>query len=165
MPTPKFLAALREKVGHQLILVPTVVTIARDRAGRLLMVHDKDSGTWTLPGGIVEPDEAPADAAVRELFEETGMTATLTRIVGVIGGPGCERTYTNGDRIAWVATVFAASLADESPTADGTETLDAKLLLPQELPGLAIRAEVWTFLSAEREHGLGVHYQAPSWRA
>jgi len=161
MPTPKFLAQLREKVGHELILLPTVVVIARDSAGRLLMVHDKDSGAWTLPGGIMEPDEAPADAAVREVFEETGMQARLTRIVGVIGGRGCETTYANGDRIAWVATVFAAMLGNESPTADGVETVDAKLFMPHELQSLDIRADSLRFLSAEQMHGIAAYFEPP----
>ena len=162
MPIPDFLADLRRKVGHELILVPTVVVIARDAAGRLLMVHDKDSGDWTLPGGIIEPGEAPADAAVREVFEEAGVTVTLARIVGVIGGRGCETTYANGDRIAWVATVFAGSVGSESPIADGVETLDAKLFTAQEVSALTIRRHSLRFLAAEREHELAAYYQPPS---
>jgi 8-oxo-dGTP diphosphatase len=33
-------------------------------------------GLWCLPGGKAEPDEAPEQAAVRELLEETGLTPT-----------------------------------------------------------------------------------------
>ncbi|WP_344651515.1 NUDIX domain-containing protein [Cryptosporangium japonicum] len=34
-------------------------------------------GVWIPPGGHVEPDETPAEAALREVAEETGLTATL----------------------------------------------------------------------------------------
>ena len=34
-------------------------------------------GVWIPPGGHVEPDETPAEAAVREVTEETGLRATL----------------------------------------------------------------------------------------
>ncbi|MGH3820933.1 MAG: NUDIX domain-containing protein, partial [Pseudonocardiaceae bacterium] len=37
---------------------------------------------WMLPGGHVEPDENPAEAALREVTEETGLTARL------LPGPG-----------------------------------------------------------------------------
>lgn len=164
MPIPEFLARLRQKVVHELILVPTVVVIARHPDGRLLMVHDNESDAWTLPGGIMEPAETPAEAVLRELFEETGMSATLTRIVAVIGGPGCETTYRNGDRLAWVATVFAASLGDGTPTPDGVETRDARLLTAEALALLDIRADSRRFLAAEHHHPRSAHFDLPAGR-
>lgn len=35
-------------------------------------------GLWLPPGGHIEPDELPDDAAVREVFEETGVEVELT---------------------------------------------------------------------------------------
>ncbi len=39
---------------------------------RVLMVFDRYRQSWELPGGMIEPDESPRRAAVRELLEETG---------------------------------------------------------------------------------------------
>jgi 8-oxo-dGTP pyrophosphatase MutT (NUDIX family) len=39
---------------------------------------------WGLPKGLVEPDEAPEDAAVREVLEETGLQAELEDDLGTI---------------------------------------------------------------------------------
>ncbi len=47
-------------------------------AGRVLLILHRAKGLWLPPGGHVEPDELPAAAAVREVFEETGLAVTIT---------------------------------------------------------------------------------------
>ncbi|WP_229069403.1 NUDIX hydrolase [Actinoplanes sp. DH11] len=49
-----------------------------DRAGRVLLLHGGDPARpglhwWFTPGGGLEPGETTAEAAARELFEETGL--------------------------------------------------------------------------------------------
>jgi 8-oxo-dGTP pyrophosphatase MutT (NUDIX family) len=41
----------------------------------------------------MEPGEGPAEAALRELHEETGLRAEILGIVGGYGGPDFEITY------------------------------------------------------------------------
>lgn len=57
-------------------LMRTVALIVVDDAERVLLVWRhrfvQDRWGWELPGGLVDGDEAPADAAVRELEEESG---------------------------------------------------------------------------------------------
>ncbi|WP_026918033.1 NUDIX hydrolase [Gordonia shandongensis] len=56
--------------------------VISDASGRLLLVkrgHDPERGCWSVPGGHVEPGEAPKEAAAREVFEETGLRVSVGR--------------------------------------------------------------------------------------
>ena len=68
------------------------------RGGEVLLIRrgrPPRKGEWSLPGGRMEADETPAQAALRELTEETGVTARLLGLIesvdAVIGEP--ERLF------------------------------------------------------------------------
>ena len=163
MPTPAFIASLRERIGHELLLLPTVAVLARDADERLLLVQDRDSGLWSCPGGIVEPGELPADAAVRETWEESGVLVELTQLAGVFGGEHCANTYRNGDRIAFVATVFDARSVAGAPRADGSETRDARFFGADELAGLQLRPGTRLFLEAGAPGRARAFFEPSTW--
>ena len=75
-----------------------VLLVRRGRPPRL--------GEWSLPGGRIEPGERAAEAALRELAEETGVTAELTGLLDVVDGlfPAEGRHYVLIDFAArWLA--------------------------------------------------------------
>ena len=87
MPMSDYLQQLRQKLGHDLLLLPSAAVVLFDEQNRILLGKHSDKNIWVLPGGLIEPAELPADAALRELWEETGLIAELTSILGVYGGP------------------------------------------------------------------------------
>lgn len=128
-----YLRGIRERIGHDLILLPAVSVFIWDDDGRLLLVRGADTGTWQMVGGIVEPDEAPADTAEREALEETGLAVRVSQIRGVIGGPRFRHTYANGDRVAFVSTMFDARIVAGEPRPDHDETTEVAWLTRNEL--------------------------------
>lgn len=51
-----------------------VLDLAREA---VLLVHHNATGKWVFPGGHVDPGEAPHEAALREVLEETGVRARI----------------------------------------------------------------------------------------
>jgi 8-oxo-dGTP diphosphatase len=57
--------------------------IIRDGNDRLLLVNPTYKPDWDLPGGMAEANEAPIDAARRELWEELGLRVDITALLCV----------------------------------------------------------------------------------
>jgi 8-oxo-dGTP pyrophosphatase MutT (NUDIX family) len=99
----------------------------------LLTQERKYGGTWSLPGGRVEPGEDLASAAIREVLEETGVPVRLDGIVRIehAASPGSSRV-----RVIYVAT----PLDDTAPkTVADEESLGAAWLTLDEIGRLPLR--------------------------
>ncbi|MBF6614651.1 MAG: TIGR03668 family PPOX class F420-dependent oxidoreductase [Chloroflexi bacterium] len=69
------------------------VNVAIFRDNRILLTKREDYEAWCMPGGHVDPAESIAQAAMREVEEETGLKVRLTRLVGIYSRP----RWLNGD--------------------------------------------------------------------
>lgn len=134
MAISPFVARLREKVGHELLVLPSVAVLPRDDARRVLLVQIADTGQWATIGGAIEPDESPVEAALREAEEEAGVSLKLGPLLGVVGGPEYRMVYPNGDQTSYVTIVFDARVISGSPTPDGDETVAVRWWAPDALP-------------------------------
>lgn len=58
--------------------------VFKDDKFLLTSTHFKAGDFWSIPGGVVDPGETPADGAIREIFEETGIHCEVTEQLHVI---------------------------------------------------------------------------------
>ena len=86
MPISPYLKKLREKIGNEILQIPSVAAIIRNESGEILLVKSKNSDVWGLPAGAIDPGETPAEAVIREVFEETGLKISPIKIIGIFGG-------------------------------------------------------------------------------
>ncbi|WP_173922927.1 NUDIX hydrolase [Agromyces sp. Marseille-P2726] len=107
--------------------------VVTDAAGRVLLVlrgHEPQSGRWSIPGGRVEPGETHAQAAAREVLEETGLTVRVVRELGVVELPSTDGTVFEAHDF------LAEVVSGELRAAD--DAADARWFAPDELPTLSL---------------------------
>lgn len=141
MGMSEYLKDIRKKVGHTLLLLPSVTVANFDSSGRLLLIKHRDTNKWVLPGGAIEPGEIPAESAVREMWEETGLFVQLVKIIGVYGGSEFTVSYSNGDKVSYVMTVFEGQTNEGVLNASNEESMEAKYFLYEEI--LTLNTQPW----------------------
>ena len=155
---------LREVLGSELLVLPSVTGIVYDERDRILLVRQSAGGVWSAPGGSVDPNETPADAVVREVWEETGLYVDPIRLLGVYGGPSCVVTYPNGDRTAYVMTVFECGVRGGTLCATSDETTAAAFVGASELSRYRTSPWVQHVLPGLYDRSRSGHFDAPSWQ-
>ena len=107
------------------VTVDVVVLTIVDEQLQVVLVRRRDDpyrGLWALPGGFKRPDESLADAASRELREETGVeAAAYLSEFGAYGDPGRD------PRMNVVSVGFLAVLRDVGDIAASTDAESARL--------------------------------------
>ncbi|HEU4908934.1 MAG TPA: NUDIX domain-containing protein [Propionibacteriaceae bacterium] len=137
MSTPEYIAAIRGVYGQGRLLLPGVsAVVIRDdlEPGRvhLLLTRRSDTGRWSLPAGIVEPFEQPAASLLRELLEETRITAEVERLALLRTDP--DVVYPNGDRCQFVAMCFRCRYVSGEAQVGDEESTEVAWFAADELP-------------------------------
>ncbi|WP_030902004.1 NUDIX hydrolase [Streptomyces sp. NRRL F-5126] len=135
MGTPDFIRDIRADAGHQLLVLPGVTAVVFDDEGRVLLGRRADNGEWALVAGIPEPGEQPAAAAVREVFEETGVHCETERVVSV-HAMRKPITYPNGDVCQFMDITFACRAIGGEAHVHDEESLEVGWFPVDALPEL-----------------------------
>ncbi|MFI9829582.1 NUDIX hydrolase [Streptomyces sp. NPDC051913] len=114
-------------------LIPACnMLVVQETDGAILLQRRRDTGQWALPGGAMDIGESPAQCAVRECKEETGIDAVPTGLLGVYSPPEHVVAYTDGEiRQAYEVTVIGRPVGGE-PTVNN-EADDVRWVLPGDL--------------------------------
>lgn len=130
----KYILDLRKTVGHRPLLQVGASVIVVDSEGRILLQKRRDNGLWGYAGGSVELDEEVEKAAMRELFEETGLVADELELFGVFSGKILHYTYPNGDEVSNIDIVYICRSYSGDLTPQASEVSELRFFSASEMP-------------------------------
>ncbi len=128
-----YIKTMRRLVGLTPIMQVGASTILVDDRGALLLQKRSDNGLWGYHGGSVDLDEDVAEAAARELAEETGLVADSMELLGVFSGPDMHYIYPNGDEVSNVDVVYVCRKYHGSIKAQEGEVEELRFFSPNEI--------------------------------
>jgi ADP-ribose pyrophosphatase YjhB (NUDIX family) len=135
MPVPEFVVALRAKIGHGPLPLPGVIAVVLDERDHVLLVRRSETGDWALTTGCLGPGEQPADGAVREVREETGIDVVVDRLLSV---EALDLSVApNGVQIYWLAVGVRCRYARGEAMVGDDESIDVGWFDPAAIPPLA----------------------------
>ncbi len=115
----------------------TAAVIYENDENKVLLVqrkHEPFRNKWSLPAGFVEYGEIPIQTGLRELKEETGLTAAFEKIIGFY------MTYDHPATTSLLTVISVKNVTGEIKSFDDTK--DAKFFDMEELPILAFKAHL-----------------------
>lgn len=115
-----------------------VLAITTDK--KIVLVQQYRHGTrqvmWEIPGGVIDAGESPAQAAARELLEETGYKGSAPRLLGKVHpNPAYQENTCYTILIENIEFV-------ETPKMDGMEDIAVKLVPEEEFERMIEEGEI-----------------------
>lgn len=133
IPQETLQTVLRAEQGY---LTPKVDVraVVFDTEGRLLLVRERKSGEWSLPGGWADVGDSPGEVAVRETAEESGYIVKPVKMLAVL-----DRAKHDHPPLLWYTykLFIRCALLGGSPT-ESLETSGAAFFARDALPPLSL---------------------------
>ena len=143
-----FYSGLVDNVGRPIPGAPNLIRVGAsavvfDGDGRVLLEKRSDNGWWGLPGGAVDVGESVEQAVVREVFEETGLTVTAARLVGIYSDPRRHAiaSYPDGNVVHAVSVCFECEVRSGDLRLSD-ESMALRYFRPDELPDQTLPGHV-----------------------
>ena len=127
---------------RQVELAVGAVVLHHDHVLLVRRANPPEAGRWSFPGGRVEPGERMADAAAREVREETGLDVEISRPLDWVERIGSDHHF--------VVVDFAATVSERQTPTPGDDAADARWVHLDEISTLALVDGLLDFLRANR---------------
>jgi len=98
--------------------------VFNQKKDQVLLIKRRDIPVWVLPGGGIESDESPEEAAIREVLEETGFSVTIDRKIAA---------YSPANRLTKPTHFFECKIVEGKPQT-GLETREIDFFSLDQLP-------------------------------
>jgi 8-oxo-dGTP pyrophosphatase MutT (NUDIX family) len=126
---------LRALAGDEEVLIMVGARcLLRDDQGRILLIRRSDNGLWAVPAGGMELGDSVRQCAIREVYEETGLTPTKLVPIAILSGADSTETNQWGHTYQFHITVFVATAWTGELVTQTDETTDAGWFHPDQLP-------------------------------
>lgn len=136
-----YIMNLRKYVGHEPLIGLGATTLVFNDKNELLLNLRTDTNTWGIPGGSMELYETIEDTAIRELKEETGISADKLELVTILSGKEYYFEYPNGDKMCTVIVLFKVlNYAGDIKVSDN-ESKELRFFSLDKLPNMESRAK------------------------
>jgi 8-oxo-dGTP pyrophosphatase MutT (NUDIX family) len=129
-----YISYIRKFMGKNPVIFSGAGLFVFNNKKELLMIHRTDNNTWAIPGGYLELGERMEDAAVRELYEETGLRAESLKLLNIYSGKELYQMYPNGDEVYIVVAIYTVTEYSGTLKHDNIESDDVKFFPLNALP-------------------------------
>ena len=134
----EWMRSVGEGVAGYVTPKSAIGAVCYDDQGRILLVQRADSGVWLYPTGWADVGYSPAEVAVKEVREETGIECVPEGVVAVLDG-----MRMGIPRIPLYSTVFLCRATGGELQAHPLETRDVGWFAEDELPEWTVGAQQW----------------------
>jgi 8-oxo-dGTP pyrophosphatase MutT (NUDIX family) len=126
---------LRALAGDDEVLIMICARcMLRDDRGRILLIKRSDNGLWAVPAGGMELGDSIRQCAIREVYEETGLTPTKLTPIAILSGAESTETNQWGHTYQFHTTVFLVTAWTGKLVTQTDESTDAGWFHPDRLP-------------------------------
>lgn len=129
-----YIMNLRKKISTDPIIMVGACVLIFNEYGELLLQHRIDNDCWGLAGGSMELGETLEEVALREMYEETGLTANQITLFTVFSGKEFYYQYPHGDEVYNVLAAYICHSYNGNLQFDATEAKDLQFFPLEALP-------------------------------
>ena len=116
-------------------ILPAVAAAIFDEKGNILLQKRSDVNKWCLISGHVEFGETVGDAVLREVFEETNTSASITRFIGIYSSPSSQTYHYDNRKVQYITSYFEVRLdKDIVPGFTNEESAELKFFPVNNIP-------------------------------